>query len=61
MTAEDSRSTRVDTRHDRWFRAEVQKALVGLDEGRNATFDEGEWEKIASLKRTDLRRRASGS
>jgi DNA-damage-inducible protein J len=48
-----------DTTHDRWFRAKVSEALVGVEAGTNALISEAEWKHIAARKRTELKRLAA--
>jgi DNA-damage-inducible protein J len=45
-----------DAAHDRWFRAKMQEAIAGLEDGSNAEISEAEWKRIAARKREQLSR-----
>lgn len=47
--------THTSAAHDRWFRAQIQDAIAGIESGADRLISENEWAKIAKRKRAALK------
>lgn len=57
--AERLRQQQEAAAYDAWFRAQVQEALDGIEDGTNRVIPEEEWKERSARLRADLLRRAA--